>query len=150
MDGPVYCHARTLLAGRFPAKRPGHPQGAWRGQPAENHGDSRRVAALAGLRCHAPLEIVGGKDMFAQVSERTSGADSVIYYTEDASPIGPLLLTSDGESLTGVYMSEHRHGPTAGEALSEWGIDATPGKATSWVRDDEARPFREVKAQLAA
>jgi methylated-DNA-[protein]-cysteine S-methyltransferase len=74
----------------------------------------------------------------------------VIYYSEAASPIGPLLLTSDGDSLTGVYMSEHRHGPVAGEALSTWGIEVTPGKAERWVRDDEARPFRETKEQIAA
>lgn len=74
----------------------------------------------------------------------------VIYYSEMASPIGPLLLMSDGESLTDVYMSEHTHGPATGEALSAWGIDATPGKAGKWVRDDDARPFREAKEQLTA
>jgi len=74
----------------------------------------------------------------------------MLYFSETPSPIGPLLLISDGESLTGVYMSEHRHGPTTGEALSEWGLQATPGKVERWVRDDEAMPFREAKAQLAA
>lgn len=74
--------------------------------------------------------------------------ENVMYYSEAASPIGPLLLISDGKSLTGLFMSEYRHGPTAGEELSAWGIEATPGKADRWVRDDEAKPFREVREQL--
>jgi methylated-DNA-[protein]-cysteine S-methyltransferase len=73
-----------------------------------------------------------------------------IYYTETASPLGPLLLTSNGASLTGLYMSEHRHGPTAGEPLSAWGIEAHLGKEGRWVRDDGAEPFAEAKAQLAS
>jgi methylated-DNA-[protein]-cysteine S-methyltransferase len=80
----------------------------------------------------------------------TRNASGLIYYTETNSPIGPLLLTSDGASLTGLYMSEHRHGPSAGEPLSAWGIEATPGKDGRWVLDDSAEPFAEAKAQLAA
>src|SRR5262249_8276001 len=53
-------------------------------------------------------------------------------------------------SLTGLYMSEHRHGPTAGEALSEWGIEASSRNGHRWVRDDESHPFKEAKEQLAA
>ena len=33
------------------------------------------------------------------------------FYTYYDSPVQPLLLTSDGTSLTGLYMVEHRHGP---------------------------------------
>ncbi len=56
----------------------------------------------------------------------------VRYHRVD-SPIGPLLLTGDGEHLTGVYMSEHRHG-RAQEA--------------AWHADPGA--FTEACAQLAA
>ena len=72
-----------------------------------------------------------------------------VYYSSTDSPIGPLLLTSDGVSLTGLYMSEYRHGPSAEDALSEWGIPATPGKKQRWIHDDNARPFSEAKEQLA-
>ena len=53
-------------------------------------------------------------------------------YDTASSPFGPLLLTSDGDALTGIYMENHRHGPTVGP---------------DWTRD--ARPFADAKAQLA-
>ena len=53
-------------------------------------------------------------------------------YDSMPSPLGPLLLTSDGTALTGVFMDDHRHGPTVGP---------------DWVRD--AAPFADVRAQLA-
>lgn len=33
------------------------------------------------------------------------------YFTEMSSPVGPLTLTGDGDSLTGVYMQDHLHRP---------------------------------------
>jgi methylated-DNA-[protein]-cysteine S-methyltransferase len=36
------------------------------------------------------------------------------YYTTIGSPVGPLLLTSDGSALTGVSMTDQRHGPAIG------------------------------------
>jgi methylated-DNA-[protein]-cysteine S-methyltransferase len=57
------------------------------------------------------------------------------YYTTLESPIEPILLTSNGAALTGLYLVEHRHGPQ---------IEA------DWVRDDEALPFVEAKRQLTA
>lgn len=57
------------------------------------------------------------------------------YYTFFDSPIDPILLTSDGTSLTGLYMQVHAHGPEIGE---------------DWTRDDDAAPFAAVKEQLAA
>lgn len=57
----------------------------------------------------------------------------MIFYSEVDSPIGTLLLLSDGAALTGVYMEEHCHGPEGAE----------------WVRDDEAAPFAAARAQLA-
>ncbi len=50
-----------------------------------------------------------------------------------ASPLGPLLLTSDGEALTGVFMDNHRHGPAVG---------------ADWTRD--GGPFAAVREQLGA
>ena len=57
------------------------------------------------------------------------------HYTTMDSPVGPLLLTTDGEALTGVYMGEHRHGPE---------VDAT------WVHDENSPPLVEARRQLAA
>jgi methylated-DNA-[protein]-cysteine S-methyltransferase len=56
-----------------------------------------------------------------------------VLYDHAPSPLGPLLLTSDGEALTGVFMEEHRYGPTVG---------------ADWARD--AAPFGAVREQLAA
>ena len=52
-------------------------------------------------------------------------------HTTLSTPIGPLLLTGDGASLTGVFMTEHRRGPAI---------------ALAWIED--ARPFRDASAQL--
>jgi methylated-DNA-[protein]-cysteine S-methyltransferase len=52
-----------------------------------------------------------------------------------SSPIGELLLTSDGEALTGLYMCQHRGKPAAAP---------DPG----WRRDDTA--FQSVREQLDA
>jgi len=77
------------------------------------------------------------------MSNRTTSADSLTYYTDIPSPIGPLLLTSDGVSLTGLYMSEPTNGVADG--LEKWGMsDSLPG----WVRDDEVKPFKEAREQL--
>lgn len=57
------------------------------------------------------------------------------FYTEVDSPLGLLLLTSDGRALTGLYMEEYRHGQRVGE---------------SWVRRDDATPFEQATKQLAA
>jgi methylated-DNA-[protein]-cysteine S-methyltransferase len=57
------------------------------------------------------------------------------YYTHLSSPIGPILLTSEGEGLTGLYMSEYKHGE---EVRDEW------------TRSDDAPLLQETKRQLAA
>ena len=49
------------------------------------------------------------------------------------SPLQPLLLTSNGEALTGLFMVEHKHGPE---------IEPT------WVEDASVLPFPETKKQL--
>ena len=57
------------------------------------------------------------------------------YYTRIESPIEPLLLASDGESLTSLFMVTQRHGPFFSE---------------SWKRDDNAKPFAEARRQMEA
>ncbi len=59
---------------------------------------------------------------------RTLKTADTTYFSLFPSPLGDLLLVSDGEALTGLHMA-------AGDA---------PGP--DWLRDDE--PFREVQAQL--
>ncbi len=66
---------------------------------------------------------------------RTKPDDSATYYTYFGTPIGPMLLTSDGTGLTGLYMVEHKHGE-----------DVRDG----WIADDTAVPFREAKQQLTS
>lgn len=57
------------------------------------------------------------------------------YYTTLESPLGSLLLTSNGQALTGLYMGEHKHGPEIG---------------ADWICDSAAPPFPEATRQLAA
>ncbi|RLK54803.1 methylated-DNA-[protein]-cysteine S-methyltransferase [Actinokineospora cianjurensis] len=60
--------------------------------------------------------------------------DGPTRYTFVDTPVGELLLTGDGTSLTGLYMGVgHRH---------------FAGIGADWLSD--ATPFAEVKAQLAA
>ncbi|MBV9388145.1 MAG: methylated-DNA--[protein]-cysteine S-methyltransferase [Chroococcidiopsidaceae cyanobacterium CP_BM_ER_R8_30] len=57
-------------------------------------------------------------------------------YTYFESPIGLLLLTSNGEALTGLYMIAHKHGPEIGP---------------DWQQNvDDLAVFIEAKAQLLA
>ena len=86
--------------------------------PRRVSGDGRSLASLAGLRRHAPVEIFGENPM-------------TTYYTYCDSPIQPLLLTSDGAALTGLYMADHKHGPEIAEG---------------WVNDGRRRPFAESEA----
>jgi methylated-DNA-[protein]-cysteine S-methyltransferase len=55
------------------------------------------------------------------------------YCWKHPSPLGELLLASDGEALTGLYMEERQHGP---------------GGEVSWITD--RGPLREVLAQVDA
>ena len=54
-------------------------------------------------------------------------------YTHFVSPIGQILLTSDGEALTGLYLEEFAGGPA-------------PAPAPDWVAD--SAPFADTLAQL--
>lgn len=55
------------------------------------------------------------------------------YYCIHESPVGPLLLMSDGESLTGLHTSNDKYKPAIGP---------------DWRLDGSAAPFAEVKDQL--
>ena len=59
----------------------------------------------------------------------------MICYTYFESPIGRILLTSDGASLTGLYMARHEHGMEPGDG---------------WAHSDDAAPLAETRRQLAA
>lgn len=59
----------------------------------------------------------------------------MVYYTVIHSPIDPLILTSDGTALTGLYMTPHQYSPTV---------------ATGWLRDENTAPLREAVRQLKA
>jgi methylated-DNA-[protein]-cysteine S-methyltransferase len=56
------------------------------------------------------------------------------YYTFVPSPVGDLMLTSDGTALTGVFMGAQKHGPEIG---------------ADWVQDQTAQPFPAARQQLA-
>jgi methylated-DNA-[protein]-cysteine S-methyltransferase len=71
----------------------------------------------------------------------------VTYYTEVGSPIGPLLLASDGAALTGLHMSPLPPRPATGDVARDWEI---PDAAGMWVPNADAAPLREAAAQLAA
>lgn len=58
------------------------------------------------------------------------------YYTYTPSPFGNLLLLSDGEALTGLFLPSHKHGPGAVSA--------------DWKRDGELPVLKATVAQLAA
>jgi methylated-DNA-[protein]-cysteine S-methyltransferase len=49
------------------------------------------------------------------------------FYHYLESPIDPLLLVSDGEALTGLYMDAHKYGPTINDKArgEEWRKDAS-------------------------
>lgn len=52
---------------------------------------------------------------------------ATIYYTHIDSPLGPLLLTSDGTALTSLTMTQHKHGVAV---QPDWQQDAAPFAAT--------------------
>lgn len=69
----------------------------------------------------------------------------LVYYKQMDSPIGPLLLLSDGVSLTGLYMSDPRHSEVNSELESLFGIASVLGR---WVEDENAGPLVKAKEQL--
>jgi len=59
----------------------------------------------------------------------------MIYFTTLKSPIDELLLLSDGEYLTGLFMNECAHPPT---------------RNPDWKRADDLEIFEQAKQQLAS
>ncbi|HEY8459085.1 MAG TPA: methylated-DNA--[protein]-cysteine S-methyltransferase [Blastocatellia bacterium] len=59
--------------------------------------------------------------------------NSRTFFTSLDSPVGALLLTSNGEAITGLFMEKHKGGPKP---------------IGDWIRDDA--PFREAADQLKA
>ncbi len=59
----------------------------------------------------------------------------VTYYTHFSSPVGRMLLTSDGTGLSGLYMEQYKHGEDIGEG---------------WIENKGAQPFPETERQLEA
>jgi methylated-DNA-[protein]-cysteine S-methyltransferase len=57
------------------------------------------------------------------------------YYTHVESPLGRLILASDGTALTGLYLPVHKHGPE---------------QSASWQRDDDLPVFAAARRQLHA
>jgi len=57
------------------------------------------------------------------------------FYTTFESPLGPLLLMSDGSSLTGLHTDSDKHRPAIGP---------------DWIRDDRRAPFAQTIMQLRA
>ncbi len=60
--------------------------------------------------------------------------DRVTYYKWMQSPVGKLLLTADGRSLTGLYLKGQKHFPAI---------------ATDWQGSSDAVPFARVAQQLS-
>jgi methylated-DNA-[protein]-cysteine S-methyltransferase len=58
----------------------------------------------------------------------------MIYFTTILSPVDELLLVSDGEALTGLFMDKCAHGPPV---------------ESNWRRVDSLAVFEETKQQLA-
>ena len=54
-------------------------------------------------------------------------------YSTFESPVGPLLLMSDGTSLIGLHTDNDKHRPAV---------------RPDWIRDDNVPPFAQAKAQL--
>lgn len=65
----------------------------------------------------------------------TSVLAQTTYYTYFDGPLERMMLVSDGTSLIGLYMAEHKHGPSGSEG---------------WVYNADAEPFTEARRQLAA
>jgi methylated-DNA-[protein]-cysteine S-methyltransferase len=73
--------------------------------------------------------------------------NTVIFYTYVASPMGYLLLMSDGRSLTGLYSDTHARIKFEVEADS--GFIASGTDSVRFEQNEEAAPFAMAREQLA-
>jgi methylated-DNA-[protein]-cysteine S-methyltransferase len=60
--------------------------------------------------------------------------NGTVYYTRCDSPLGHLVLTSDGEALTGLLLPVQKHGPSP---------------SPEWVRNDGLQVLAAARTQLA-
>ncbi|MEO1446510.1 MAG: methylated-DNA--[protein]-cysteine S-methyltransferase, partial [Cyanobacteria bacterium J06635_11] len=65
-------------------------------------------------------------------------SNNVTYYTWIESPVGDLLLTSNGQALTGLYLKGQKHFPKM----------ADPEMEDSWKNTTDLEIFTQVQAQL--
>ncbi len=103
----------------------------------------RRVLEIAERwrpwRAYATMHLWKSLEICKEVKMKNT--NEIVYYTYAETPIDGLLsglrllLTSDGVSLTGVYMSGQANAPVVGPA---------------WIRSDDSEPFAEARRQLAA
>lgn len=73
-------------------------------------------------------------DAMALPNPAPSGVNAARRHTSVETPIGEVTLVSDGARLVGVYLDGQKH---------------RPDEATFGVRDDDAAPFPQARAQLA-
>src|SRR5689334_1648199 len=93
------------------------------------------------------MKSLGGPRMTVQPLAPTTPSAPVTYYTQTPSPIGPLLLTSDGHALTRLYMSLPGPSPRPGSPPGAWGLTED---AHTWQPDNRIAPFPQAQEQLAA
>src|SRR5689334_20520219 len=98
MDRAVHRDARALLAGRVSAHRPRRDEGARRDRSAPRARGGRGVAAVARVRGHASVAIIG------------KGAN-MKHYDFYESPQGRMLLVAEEDGLTGVYFDGQKYLP---------------------------------------
>ena len=76
------------------------------------------------------------------------------YYTIIETPIGQVLLASDGEALTGLYTAEHKGGPQAISGFSDGSSSASRAFSSlptaSWAAGDDIPVLQEAHRQLDA
>ena len=81
---------------------------------------------------------------------------ATIYYTIWESPLQLIIMTSDGEALTGLYLSEQaqaeikRQAENTSQAAAQNALQPSSPNSAHWIRSDEAAPFADVKRQLTA
>ena len=120
MDRPIYSDARACLAGRLSTYRLRSAQGDAADKSAQGARTRRAVATLARLCRHAPMAFSGE-------------TKAMKYFTHVDSPLGTMLLVSNGSSLTGLYFIGQKY-------------VAQP--SADWIQSEVTQPFPDAKRQL--